>query len=145
MDLRLDHELDRKPRESSNRQAADNVHALIQRHRQSSRFARFSASPRPVRSVGIVGAGIMGTAMAAIHVKRNLPVVMIDVDRQVLDNAQDRIVAELVEHGSDESPDAMSAEDARQRVERLVHPTIEEALLGQCDLVIESISETLQT
>ncbi|MEE8450903.1 MAG: 3-hydroxyacyl-CoA dehydrogenase NAD-binding domain-containing protein [Thermoguttaceae bacterium] len=150
MDLRLDHELDLRTYELSKPHAADNVRALVQRYCRSSRFEQVSASPRPVRSVGIVGAGMMGTAVAAIHVKQNLPVVITDVDRQMLDDARDRILAELIDEGPepgepepDKSAGAMSAQDARRLVERLVHPTTEEALLGQCDLVIESISETI--
>lgn len=154
MNLRLDQ--DTKPGERSKRHSADKAHALVEHYRRSSRLERIPASPRPVRSVGIVGAGMMGTAMAAIHVKQNLPVVITDIDRQMLDDAHGRIVAELIDEGPvpdkpvpgkperDRPVPAMSAHDARQLVERLVHPTTEESLLGQCDLIIESISEVLQ-
>ncbi len=86
-----------------------------------------------VRSVGIVGAGMMGRAIAVAHLKRGLPVVMTDADRAVLEAAHNRIVAELAE---DLSIDAArkAADDCLQTADALDD-------VAPCDLVLESIVE----
>ena len=133
MDLLLAHGT--KVEEASTERALENVRRLVQRNRQYSGIERSSAQPRPVRSVGIIGAGMMGSAVAAIHVKRNLPVVITDADPWVLGGAEDRIAEELTHK--------MPGDEARQLVQRLVHPTTTEAVFAQCDLVIESILEAV--
>jgi len=115
--------------------ALANVHALVEWNRHDSGLDRPSADSSQIHSVGIVGAGIMGSAIAAAHVRRNRPVVISDADRTALDAAPERIAAEL----ADEAP----AAEVQRLVARLVQPTTDPALLGHCDLVIESIVETL--
>ncbi|KKL49459.1 hypothetical protein LCGC14_2315310, partial [marine sediment metagenome] len=143
MDLLLAHGT--KTEQASTERALENVRRLVQRNRQHSGIERSSAQPRPVRSVGIIGAGMMGSALAAIHVKRNLPVVITDTDPRVLEGAEDRIVEELSHEmrGGEIPGDEAPAAQPRQLVKRLVHPTTTEAVFSQCDLVIESILETL--
>ena len=143
MDLLLAHGT--KTEQASTERALENVRRLVQRNRQHSGIERSSAQPRPVRSVGIIGAGMMGSALAAIHVKRNLPVVITDTDPRVLEGAEDRIVEELSHEmrGGEIPGDEAPAAQPRQLVKRLVHPTTTEAVFSQCALVIESILETL--
>lgn len=93
-------------------------------------------TPRAIGSTSIVGMGMMGTAIAAVHVKHGLPVVVADVDDGLLASAPQRIAAELA---SQPEPAGGSWQEA---VERLVRATNEEAAVTQCDLVLESIVET---
>ena len=50
-------------------------------------IGQWPASPRKIRSVGIIGAGMMGTAIAAAHVRHRLPVVIHDADEEALGRA----------------------------------------------------------
>lgn len=92
--------------------------------------------PPTIRSTAIVGMGMMGTAIAAVHVKHGLPVVVADVDDGLLSTAPRRIAAELA--GQPEPTGGSWPET----VERLVRATSEETAVAQCDLVLESIVET---
>lgn len=95
-----------------------------------------SGSQPAIRSTAIVGMGMMGTAIAAIHVKHGLPVLVTDVDGGLLASAGQRIAAEL--DGLPEPPQGTWPEAVRQ----LVRVTTDEAAVAQCDLVLESIVET---
>ena len=123
--------------------AEGHLAALVERNRRD--FGQDSAAvdPPPVRSVGIVGAGIMGTAIAAAHVASGLPVVLHDADPQALAAAPQRIEALL------------AGQPARQRaagllrlaadvnaVAQLVRLSADIKTVAGCDLVIESIVET---
>ena len=102
--------------------------------------AQMPADPtdaRVVRSVSIVGAGMMGTAIAAANVRCDMPVVLADSDEQVLADAPSRIARELA--GDRQVP---SPETAGQ-VGRLVVASTDPARIGACDLVLESIVESL--
>jgi 3-hydroxyacyl-CoA dehydrogenase/enoyl-CoA hydratase/3-hydroxybutyryl-CoA epimerase/3-hydroxyacyl-CoA dehydrogenase/enoyl-CoA hydratase/3-hydroxybutyryl-CoA epimerase/enoyl-CoA isomerase len=78
----------------------------------------------------------MGTAIAAVHVKHDLPVVIADPDDRMLAGAAGRITAELAEHG--DRPEVECA----GRVGRLVEPSADWARVAGCDLVLESVVET---
>ena len=117
--------------------ARRNVELLIRRNRQDMGVDRGGIVPRQLRSVGVIGAGLMGTAIAAANVKCDLPVVITDADEQMLMAAPDRIAAELVP--PNESPGA----EIRQTVDRLVRQTTDEAEVARCHLVLESVVENL--
>jgi 3-hydroxyacyl-CoA dehydrogenase/enoyl-CoA hydratase/3-hydroxybutyryl-CoA epimerase/3-hydroxyacyl-CoA dehydrogenase/enoyl-CoA hydratase/3-hydroxybutyryl-CoA epimerase/enoyl-CoA isomerase len=78
---------------------------------------------------------MMGTAIAAAHLKVGLPVVITDASEEALAGAADRIAAEL-----GEQIDASQAQCA-QRARRLVRPTTDPAEVARCDLVLESVVE----
>lgn len=128
--------------------ALRNVQSLVERNRQDTGLDGGSAEPRPIKSVAIVGAGLMGTAIAAAHLKRNLPVVIADADEVVLATVRDRIAAELalpsVVAGSQLPPNGRVPEGrSRELVDRLLEPTGDTAAIARCDLVIESIVESV--
>lgn len=113
------------------------VERLVERNRRDTGIDLAHVEPRPIRSVGIVGAGMMGTAIAATHVKAGLPVVITDADENALSAAAERIAAELAQQ-----IDASEAECA-ERVGRLVEPTVDAAAFAGCDLVLESVVEAV--
>ena len=59
------------------------------------KFEPHGAKPLAVRSVGIVGAGLMGTAIAAAAVKSRLSVVLCDSNPRALDTVAARLAAEF--------------------------------------------------
>jgi len=117
--------------------ARRHVEWLVERNRRDTGIDLAHVEPRPIRSVGIVGAGMMGTAIAATHLKVVLPVVITDADPDALSAAPERIAAELAQQ-----IDASDAECA-ERVGRLVEPTTDAARFARCDLVLESVVETV--
>ena len=125
------------PKEEAENRARRHVEMLVQRNRQDTGIGFAQVAPDRVRSVAVIGAGMMGTAIAAAAVKQGLPVVITDADPDVLAAAPQRIAAELVEQG--ESPDAKTLETVR----RLVQPTTDDRRIAGCDLILESVAETL--
>jgi 3-hydroxyacyl-CoA dehydrogenase/enoyl-CoA hydratase/3-hydroxybutyryl-CoA epimerase/3-hydroxyacyl-CoA dehydrogenase/enoyl-CoA hydratase/3-hydroxybutyryl-CoA epimerase/enoyl-CoA isomerase len=114
--------------------AIENLRWMAERERQESATGQRPASPGKIRSVGIIGAGMMGTAIAAAHVRHRLPVVIHDADEEALGRATASIATEL-----EESEDSGLLES----LPRFVHLTATLAEVGRCDLVIEAIVESL--
>ena len=75
--------------------ALENVRRLVEWSRQDCSDVRLRTPPVPIGSVGIIGAGMMGTAIAAAHVRHGLPVVISDIDPNALARAPAAIAAEL--------------------------------------------------
>jgi 3-hydroxyacyl-CoA dehydrogenase len=112
----------------------ENVRRLVERNRQDTGLAGARVAARPVRSVGIFGAGTMGTAVAAAHLKFGVDVAITDSDPGALFRAPERIAVEL-------AGDVPHAE-ARRLVEKHLQPTSDEAAVAGCDLVFETIIES---
>ncbi len=91
------------------------------------------ASPK-IRSVGIIGAGTMGTSIAAAHVMHRLPVIIHDANPAALDRARASVAAELREAGAHLAP---------QPFQRLLRPTADVSQAARCDLVLECVAESL--
>ena len=116
------------------RQASlENVRLLVEKNRHDTGLDGPPVAPRRIGSIGIVGAGMMGTAIAAVHLKHDLPVRISDTDETMLAGACDKIVSEL--------SGEMSEAKTRGLVDRLVSPVADETALAGCDLVLESIVE----
>ena len=92
----------------------------------------FGASS-PIRRVGLIGAGVMGTAIAALNLMQRIQVVLVDNDPRALAAAPARIKAELAD-----TEDDRSAQD----VEDLLVCSAELPPLALCDLVLESVVES---
>lgn len=101
---------------------------------------RPEAAPRDVRQVGIVGAGLMGAQLGSLFLQRlQVPLVVVDVDEQVLRRAQDRIEADLDQRVARGRLDAGKAGFLKSAATYTTDPG---ALAGS-DLVIEAIVEDL--
>jgi 3-hydroxyacyl-CoA dehydrogenase/enoyl-CoA hydratase/3-hydroxybutyryl-CoA epimerase/3-hydroxyacyl-CoA dehydrogenase/enoyl-CoA hydratase/3-hydroxybutyryl-CoA epimerase/enoyl-CoA isomerase len=114
--------------------AQANVRRLIDWNREDPGIDGDVVGGHAVQSVAIAGAGMMGTAIAAVYVRAAIPVVLTDSNADALCTAPEKIVAEL----ADTAPEA----DARAAVARLVRTAPPEEAVRGCDLVIESIVET---
>ena len=95
---------------------------------------------RPVRSIGIAGAGLMASQLALLFARRmQVPVIMRDLDTERTERGVGYVHAELdklAEKGR------ISAAEAN-RVRSLVSGTTELADLADADLVIEAVFEEL--
>ncbi|MGH8900618.1 MAG: 3-hydroxyacyl-CoA dehydrogenase NAD-binding domain-containing protein [Egibacteraceae bacterium] len=99
-----------------------------------------AAEPRPVRKVGVVGAGLMGAQLGALFVQRlEVPIVMKDIDQGVLDQARAHIEAALDQRVAKGRMTAAKA----GFLSSIVEYTLDCGPLGGADLVIEAVLERL--
>ncbi len=100
-----------------------------------------STSPPPVKNVGIIGSGIMGSGIAEVAAKSGFNVILRSRAQASADSmlaSLDKSLAKQVERGKLE---AVDGEAIRGRVRAVT----ELAELSDCDLVLESIVEDLPT
>lgn len=91
---------------------------------------------RTPNSVGIVGAGVMGSSIAAAVVRRRIPVVMVDENAQALATVRQRISAWLsARPATNEAPST--------ELDRLVRLGSDLDEAARCDFVVESVVEKI--
>lgn len=96
---------------------------------------------REIKTVGVVGPGTMGRGIAATMLDKGFPVVLVGLSDESLAKARgaiEKIFAGSVKRGM------INEEQAAERMARLTTST-EHAALSDCDLVIESVDENLDT
>ena len=94
-------------------------------------------SARPVKTVGIAGAGTMGRGIAAACLKSGLSVVLVDSDAKALERARPALADSLARLArSDQWPEG----EAERKLAALSLANTLDAL-GSCDLVIEAVFE----
>ncbi len=98
--------------------------------------------PRPIRKVGIVGAGLMAAQIATLVLRRlEVPVAMRDVSEEALDSARESIESELAEQVAKGRYDEGKARFLGSIVS--TGTTYED--FADCDLVLEAVFEELET
>src|SRR5262249_25161662 len=110
---------------------------LTQRLQKDTGVADASVQPRPVNRVGVLGAGIMGAGIAAAHIRRGIPVSLLDSVPQALEKGAGNIAKSLagrVEIGR------MTKEELFGALAKLSTTSLLSAL-GDRDVVIEAIIE----
>lgn len=103
----------------------DRVSELIDRNRLALHEAVAVLNAERPESLGIVGAGLMGAAIAAEAVRHGLPVVLADSSPAALAAAEQRIVQEL----------------GNAAIQRLFRTTADVAETARCGVVLESVVE----
>ena len=96
-----------------------------------------SVSPRPVGRVGVLGAGLMGSGIAAAHARSSIPTAMVDVDDAAIAKGLGRaqeVVASRIKIGR------ASIQDMGSMLAHLNTSTNPSAF-ADCDVVIEAIVE----
>ncbi len=94
---------------------------------------------RPVRRLGVLGAGFMGAGIASVSLGR-CPVVVRDIDERSLGGAVRTVEQGLARQARS---GAIYGSDRDVRRSRL-HPTLDVADLAGCDLVVEAVFEDLE-
>jgi 3-hydroxyacyl-CoA dehydrogenase/enoyl-CoA hydratase/3-hydroxybutyryl-CoA epimerase/3-hydroxyacyl-CoA dehydrogenase/enoyl-CoA hydratase/3-hydroxybutyryl-CoA epimerase/enoyl-CoA isomerase len=122
------------PKNRAQQRALENVRRLIEYNRADPGADAPCDELPEVASVGIIGGGAMGVAIAAGAAKHGLPVVIHDCDRRVLAEVPARVAAELAAE--------MPNDRAQDTVERLVRPTISIGPAARGDVVVETIVES---
>ncbi len=95
---------------------------------------------RPIRKVGVVGAGTMGGGIAMNFLNAGIPVTIIDLNQEALQRGLG-IVRKNYEASA--AKGRLTADQVTQRL-GLFHGALDMAELGDCDLVIEAAFESLE-
>lgn len=95
--------------------------------------------PREVKTVGVVGAGTMGTGISLAFLNAGFPVVLVETAQANLDRGVKRIT-ETIE--SNVSRGRITAEQGKARIAAL-KPTLELKDIAACDMIIEAVFEKL--
>jgi 3-hydroxyacyl-CoA dehydrogenase/enoyl-CoA hydratase/3-hydroxybutyryl-CoA epimerase/3-hydroxyacyl-CoA dehydrogenase/enoyl-CoA hydratase/3-hydroxybutyryl-CoA epimerase/enoyl-CoA isomerase len=110
---------------------------MTQRLQKDPGVADASMQPRPVERVGVLGAGIMGSGIAGAHLRRGIPVVMLDSDAKALEKSVAniaRVMQSRIEIGR------MTAEEMLKAM-TLLNTTQALAMMSERDVVIEAVVE----
>jgi len=92
---------------------------------------------RPVRTLGVLGAGMMGGGIAHVAALAGIRVVLLDATAEQAERGRQysaRLLARDVEK-------QRRTPESAQEVLARIHPTVDYADLAECDLVIEAVFE----
>jgi 3-hydroxyacyl-CoA dehydrogenase/enoyl-CoA hydratase/3-hydroxybutyryl-CoA epimerase/3-hydroxyacyl-CoA dehydrogenase/enoyl-CoA hydratase/3-hydroxybutyryl-CoA epimerase/enoyl-CoA isomerase len=92
---------------------------------------------REIKSVGVVGAGIMGQGIAAANVKRSIPVVLADVSQEAIARGVQGVLNEVSYNKQTKGPDVERA----LQFAPFIRGTLGDAEICSADLVIEAVVE----
>ena len=105
--------------------------AALQHNSVQPGLVDLSLTPTPIRTVGIVGAGLMGGSIAKICYAAGLSVRLLDADSELAANAVKRIIEQEKSIGN------ASVSPAK------IQHAADYDQFSDCDLIIESVVETL--
>jgi 3-hydroxyacyl-CoA dehydrogenase len=94
---------------------------------------------RSINAVGVLGAGTMGTGIVMNFVNVGIPVVLVETTQEALDRGLARIRAS---YEATAAKGRMTADGVAQRLS-LLTGSLDDTRLGDCDLVIEAVFESL--
>jgi len=95
---------------------------------------------RPIRKVGIIGAGTMGGGISMSLINAGMPVVLLEMKQEALDKG---LATMRRNYGGALKKGTLTEAALDQRM-ALVTPTLDYALLKDCDLVIEAVFESME-
>ena len=94
-----------------------------------------------IKRVGVVGCGLMGHGIAQVTAQSGYDVIVREVDEGPLEKGLGRIESQLARAVEKGKLEQAAADEARGRIEG----TLDYADLADCDLVIEAVTEGLDT
>jgi 3-hydroxyacyl-CoA dehydrogenase/enoyl-CoA hydratase/carnithine racemase len=122
------------------RQAQASVYAFELTQFRARRPLKLDAEPRPVRKVGIVGAGLMATQIATLILRRlEVPIVLRDVSDEILEKAKGEIAGEMASLARK----GRISEGKAGFLASIVSGTTGWDGFADCDLVLEAVFEEL--
>ncbi|WP_414969345.1 3-hydroxyacyl-CoA dehydrogenase NAD-binding domain-containing protein [Caballeronia sp. 15711] len=95
---------------------------------------------RPIRQVGIVGAGTMGGGIAMNFANAGIPVLIVEATPQALERGLGLV---RKNYEASAAKGKLSAEQLTQRL-ALLTGSLDYAALGDCDLVVEAVFEDMK-
>ncbi|QZY52103.1 3-hydroxyacyl-CoA dehydrogenase NAD-binding domain-containing protein [Leucobacter tenebrionis] len=123
-------------------QFAASVYAfdLVQKRAKRPAGAPDRELARPIKKVGVIGAGLMASQFALLFARKlRVPVLITDLDQARVDKGLEYIRGEIDKM---EQKGRLSSDDANQ-VRALVSGTTDKTLYADCDWVIEAVFEEL--
>ncbi|MFN0021232.1 MAG: 3-hydroxyacyl-CoA dehydrogenase NAD-binding domain-containing protein [Pirellulaceae bacterium] len=115
-----------------------NVFFLTDRNKRETGLERKDVAPLAIKSVGVVGAGIMGQGIAAANLKTETHVALADASEDALTLGARGVLEEASFERKLKGPDAQRA----LRLGPLLTVSHSEAEIVTCDLVVEAIVES---
>ncbi|QDT70877.1 3-hydroxyacyl-CoA dehydrogenase NAD-binding domain-containing protein [Lacipirellula limnantheis] len=97
-------------------------------------------TPRDIRSVSVIGAGVMGQGIAAANIKRGIPVALGDTNADAVGRGVQGILTEASFNKQTKGPDVAKA----LALSPLINGTMSDAELAAADLVVEAIYENAE-
>lgn len=92
-----------------------------------------------VRTVGIVGAGTMGSGIAQLAAQNGYDVVLRDIEEEYVEAGID-----AVEEGLEGAEERGFVDDAAAALDHVTGTVDLEAVTGTCDLIVEAVNEDLE-
>jgi len=121
-------------------QAQASIYAFDLVERRGKRRPALEAEARPVRKVGIVGAGLMARQLAALFLRRlEVPVVLRDLELEIVDQALASIRTEL--EGA--AARGRITKDKARFLASIATGSTSYDGFGDCDLVLEAVVEEM--
>jgi 3-hydroxyacyl-CoA dehydrogenase len=110
--------------------------------RQASKVPALSRNiaPRDMHTVGILGAGTMGSGIAMNFINAGLSTLLVETSREMLERGLQRIRA-IYEASA--AKGRLTSDEVKSRL-GLLHGTLDDAALADCDLVIEAVFEDME-
>jgi 3-hydroxyacyl-CoA dehydrogenase/enoyl-CoA hydratase/3-hydroxybutyryl-CoA epimerase/3-hydroxyacyl-CoA dehydrogenase/enoyl-CoA hydratase/3-hydroxybutyryl-CoA epimerase/enoyl-CoA isomerase len=107
---------------------------------QNKKTGAGQGAPREVRTVSVVGAGVMGQGIAAANIKRGISVALGDVTAEAVGRGVQGVLSEASFNRETKAPDVSRALELAP----LINGTMSDAELAHADLVIEAIYENAE-
>ena len=109
--------------------------------RQAAKVADIGSdvATKPIRSVGVIGAGTMGGGIAMNFLSAGIPVTIVETSRQALDRG---VSVMRRNYESTAKKGRLTMNDVDERMGRLA-PSLDFSALAEADLVIEAVFENM--
>ncbi len=114
-----------------------NVFFLSDRNKKDIGVDRPNVPTHPIKSVAVIGSGIMGQGIAAANLRRDVPVTLTDAAAKALAGGVQKILEEVSYNKQIKRPDAERA----VKYAAHLNATTSDAELATCNLVIEAVVE----
>src|SRR4051795_3592716 len=99
-----------------------------------------NTEPRPVRKVGVIGAGTMGGGISMNFLSSGIPVTIIEMSQEALDRGTGLM---RKNYEASAAKGKLTAEQVEKAIGYL-QPTLDFAALADCDLIIEAVYENME-
>jgi 3-hydroxyacyl-CoA dehydrogenase/enoyl-CoA hydratase/3-hydroxybutyryl-CoA epimerase/3-hydroxyacyl-CoA dehydrogenase/enoyl-CoA hydratase/3-hydroxybutyryl-CoA epimerase/enoyl-CoA isomerase len=114
-----------------------NVFFLTDRNKKDRGVPDEQLEPAKITSAAVIGSGIMGAGITAATVKRNIPVCLTDVSREVLDRGMQDVLTDVAYNKAIKKADI----DLAIKFAPLINATTSQDEVAKCDLIIEAVIE----
>jgi len=108
--------------------------------RMAAKVPGLKAKPKPIKSVGIIGSGLMGGGIAMCCIQKGLKVVLIDAKQEWLDAGMEKIVGQ---YDAKVKKKKMTVSKMRGLL-KLLQPSLDYNDLKEVDIIVEAVPEIME-